>query len=69
MSLVAFHRFLISTGILFCAAFAVWEFRAFSTSGGTLSLVLGITFAILAVGLTLYLRRLNRFLGYDRRSR
>jgi hypothetical protein len=69
MSLIAFHRFLISTGILFCAAFAVWEFRAYAANGGALSIVLAVTFTILASGLVFYLSRLKRFLGYDRRGR
>ena len=69
MSLVAFHRFLISAGILFCAGFAAWETRAFMENGGALSIVLAITFAVLGIGLVLYLLRLNRFLGYDRRGR
>ena len=69
MSLVAFHRFLISAGIAFCLGFAVWEVRAFATSGSILSVVLAITFAVLGIALILYLRRLNRFLGYERRGR
>lgn len=69
MSLVAFHRFLIATGILFCLGYAIWEGRAFMQGGGLLSIVLAVGFTILGVGLILYLRRLNRFLGYERRGR
>lgn len=68
MSLVAFHRFLISAGILFCLAFAAWEVRAVTAGGGALSIALAITFFVLGIGLIVYLRRLNRFLGYDRRG-
>lgn len=65
MSLIAFHRFLISAGIVFCAGFAAWEVRAFTRTSRPGSIVLAILFALLAVGLVLYLRRLNRILGYE----
>ena len=68
MSLVAFHRFLIATGIVFCFGFGAWEARAYVENGGTLALLLAVTFAVLGIALTLYLRRLNRFLGYERRG-
>jgi len=66
MSLIGFHRFLISAGIAFCLGFAAWEFRAWTRTGETTMLVLGITFALLGAGLIMYLRRLNRILGYER---
>jgi hypothetical protein len=66
VSLVAFHRFLIATAIVFCLGFAGWEFRIFADSRETGVLVVGITFVVLGVGLALYLRRLGRFLGYER---
>jgi len=65
VSLIAFHRFLISAGIVFCAGFAAWEVRAFTRTSRPGSIVLAILFALLAVGLVLYLRRLNRILGYE----
>lgn len=61
--MIAFHRFLISTGILFCIGFAGWAFVAFRTRGGALPLALGVVFAIAAVLLTYYLKNLKRFLG------
>jgi len=66
VSLIGFHRLLITTGILFCLGFAIWEARAFLQVGGAGSLLLSTTFAVLGVGLILYLRRLNRILGYER---
>jgi hypothetical protein len=60
---IAFHRFLIGTAIIFCAVFAVWSIVAFRSSGGTLPLVLGITFALAAAALSYYLKNLRRFLG------
>lgn len=54
--MIPFHRLLITTGIVFCAGFALWSLLR----GG---MVLGIVFAALAVGLGYYLRHLNRFLG------
>jgi hypothetical protein len=61
--MIAFHRLLIGTAILFCAIFAVWSLVAFRSSGGALPLVLGVTFALAAAGLAYYLKNLRRFLG------
>lgn len=66
MSLLAFHRFLIAAAIAFCLGFAVWEFWAWAGTRDTGTLVLGILFVGLGAGLALYLRRLRRFLGYER---
>ncbi|MDX1579672.1 MAG: hypothetical protein R3266_14395 [Gemmatimonadota bacterium] len=65
MSIISFHRFLISTAILFCAGFAGWEFRRWAADGGPAALVLGIIFGILAAGLAYYLIHLARFLGRE----
>ena len=62
MSLVWFHRFLIAGAIAFCLGFALWQVEAWRDSGGTAALLLAATFALLAVGLMFYLRRLRRFL-------
>ncbi len=62
MSIITFHRFLISTAIAFCALFAGWEFVRFSRGGGTLELTLGVTFSVLALALVYYLINLRRFL-------
>jgi len=66
MSLISFHRLLVSAGIGFCIVVAIWEARHWSTGGGGGPLVLAISFGVLGLGLYLYLRRLNRILGYDR---
>lgn len=68
MSLIPFHRVLIVTAIVFCAGFAGYEWVEFSRRGELGPAVLGGVFLILAVALALYLRRLNRFLGYDEDS-
>ena len=65
MSLVAFHRVLIAAAILFCAGYGGYELVGFSKDGCTGALVMGGTFLILAAGLSYYLWRLNRFLGYE----
>jgi hypothetical protein len=57
MSLVQFHRILIALGILFCLGYATWEFA----SGGRP--LIGAAFVVLGIGLFVYLRKLNRFLG------
>lgn len=63
MSLISFHRFLISTGILFCAGFAAWQLEGFFGGGGAGALTLGLVFGAAALGLLYYLIRLDRFLG------
>ena len=65
MSIIAFHRFLIGTAILFCALFAAWEASAFLNSGDWLSFTLAVTFGVATVALVYYLANLDRFL--DRR--
>jgi hypothetical protein len=61
--MIAFHRFLIGTAIIFCLVFAIWALVAFRSSGGALPLVLGVAFALAAAALTYYLKNLRRFLG------
>lgn len=65
MSLIHFHRFLISAGILFCAGFGIWQFFAFPGEGLAWSVMFGGVFLALAAGLTYYLFNLKRFLGYE----
>lgn len=65
MSIVAFHRVLIAVAILFCAGYGLYELIGFTRDGGTVSLVMGGVFLILATGLSYYLWRLNHFLGYE----
>jgi hypothetical protein len=61
-SLVAFHRVLITTGIVFCFGFAAWEVRVWRATQGMGALLLAAVFFLLGIGLVLYLRRLNRIL-------
>lgn len=67
MSLLSFHRFLILTAIAFCLGYAAWELRAYLRfdAGGGAVLVAGI-FALLGVGLTVYLIRLRSILGLEK---
>jgi hypothetical protein len=60
--MIAFHRMLIGTAILFCAVFAGWSFVTFRRGGSTLLLALAVTFAVAAVALGYYLKNLDRFL-------
>lgn len=70
-SLIQFHRVLIAAGILFCGGFAGWAFLAASRSGRGSTWILGFVFAVLALGLAVYLWNLRRVLGYreDRPTR
>lgn len=61
MSIIGFHRGLISAAVLFCLGYGLWEL----VGAGTGSSVVGATFLLLAAGLGYYLLRLNRFLGYE----
>ena len=63
MSLVHFHRFLIATAIVFCLGYGAWELNAAADRAG--GFVQGTVFIVLGLGLTVYLRQLRRFLGYD----
>ncbi len=61
--MIAFHRFLIGTAILFSALFAAWAFWAFREQGGSGLLLLGLFFVGTTGALAYYLKNLNRFLG------
>jgi hypothetical protein len=60
---IAFHKVLISTAIVFCVIFAAWGWREYQLSGTTWSLASSIAFAVFAVGFAVYLSQLKRFLG------
>jgi len=59
---IGFHRFLIATAILFFAGLGVWMLSAYWGNGSVPFLVLGISFGVIAVGMSYYLRNLQRFL-------
>ncbi len=61
--MIGFHRFLIATAIVFCAGLGVWMLSAFWGNGNVVLLVLGISFGGAALGLSYYLRNLERFLN------
>lgn len=63
MSLIAFHRVLITAGILFSGGFAAWEIDRFVRGGGAVELLLGAAFGAAAIALFWYLLNLDRFLG------
>jgi hypothetical protein len=60
--MIPFHRFLITTAILFCVGFASWAFVAYRASGAGTDLGFAVAFAIAGAALGYYLRNLNRFL-------
>jgi hypothetical protein len=62
---MAFHRFLIGTGIVFCFGFAIWELMTWWVGRTPGALVLGVTFVVLGALLTYYLAHLRRFVGGD----
>jgi hypothetical protein len=62
MSLIAFHKFLISTAILFSLGFAVRQLSAFRATGNAWALITTILLGIVAVALGYYLIHLRDFL-------
>ncbi|HZD03707.1 MAG TPA: hypothetical protein VE173_02280 [Longimicrobiales bacterium] len=65
MSLIGFHRVLIGSAIIFCFGYAAWEIVRFWVVRGMGSLVIGVVFLGLGVLLSVYLKRLARFLGQE----
>lgn len=63
--MIAFHRFLIAAGIVFCFGFAVWELMTWWVGRAPAALMLGAVFLGLGAGLVFYLSRLRRFLGVE----
>ena len=61
--MITFHRFLITTAIIFCVVFAAWSATAYQRNGGAGTLALGVAFAAAAIALGYYLKNLKRFLG------
>lgn len=60
--MIGFHRVLIATAIFFFAGLGVWMLSAYWGNGSVVLLVLGISFGVIAVGMSYYLRNLKRFL-------
>lgn len=60
--MILFHRLLIGTAIVFCAGLGVWMVVTYRGHAGLM--VLGGSFVAAAVGLTYYLKNLNRFLHH-----
>ena len=69
MSLINFHRLLITAGIVFCVGFGVWGMVVWELGGGAGTLTLGVVFLALGLLLGYYLVNLRRFLGYDEEER
>jgi len=60
--MIAFHRFLIGTAIVFCGGFTLWAYAVYQRGGGTTFQVLSACFGTATVGLCYYLMNLRRFL-------
>jgi hypothetical protein len=61
--MIAFHRVLIGTAILFFTMLAFWELSIYTGGGGNgVTLGLAIGSAAAAAGLGYYLKNLKRFL-------
>ncbi len=55
MSLIYFHIFLMSTGVLFSFGFALWEFSNFGTSHKIVDLLTAAGSFVFGVALFIYL--------------
>lgn len=64
MSLIAFHRILIGTGIVFCFGFAAWELVLWWVTRAGGALAMGLVFVVLGAGLSWYLANLKRLVDY-----
>jgi hypothetical protein len=62
MSLIAFHKFLIATAILFSLGMAARQFSDFQITGNGWALIIALGFACAAFVLVVYLRHLRQFL-------
>ena len=60
--MIPFHRFLITTAILFCVGFGAWAFVAYRGSGATTDLAFAVAFVAAGAALGYYLKNLNRCL-------
>ncbi len=60
--MIAFHRVLIATAIVFCIVFAVWSLLTWNVTGNVVLLILAITFLAAGGALGYYLAHLRRFL-------
>lgn len=67
MSLIGFHKVLITTGILFSGGFGVWQIVRFAGGGGWPELLLAAAFVAGAASLAVYLAHLDRFVGRPER--
>lgn len=68
MSLIAFHKVLIASAVLFCALFGAWQLAAHFEGADLTSLLVGVVFLAAAAGLGVYLARLDRFLDREERG-
>lgn len=55
MSLIYFHIFLISVGIVFSLGFGIWELSQFSATAKMFDLITGVVAFIFSSGLLIYL--------------
>ena len=62
MSLIAFHKFLITTAIVFCLGFALRQLSEFRATGDGWTLLAAAAFGIAGLALGFYLRHLRNFL-------
>lgn len=65
MSLIWFHRLLITTAIIFCVFFSAWEVVAYVRTNSPWVLVFAAGFFVAAVALGVYLWNLKKVLGYE----
>lgn len=65
MQLIAFHRLLIGTAIVFGLGFSVWELLRYRQTGEVQALLTGAISLVVSLLLAYYLKNLKRFLGVD----
>jgi len=63
MQLIAFHRLLIGTAIVFGFGFSIWELLSYRQTGEVQALITGALSFVVSLLLAYYLKNLKRFLG------
>lgn len=62
MQLLAFHKLLIATAIVFGFGFSIWEFVNYRHTGEVEALIIGSVSLVVSLLLVYYLKNLKRFI-------
>ena len=63
MRLITAHKILISTAAVFFFCFGLWEVRNYMNGGDPWAVFRAVLYVVVAVGLAVYFRKLDRLYG------